>query len=133
MADRLSGQGGQILVAGIAAFGVTKCDVKRTYVNADTTVTSSGGWEEFVPIVRGVTYDVTVPFDNAQAPQVDKIFDGLFANGLAAPIACTYTLPLGNHLYSGSGMLESYTVTDDAKDACRVAFVIKMTGAVTVT
>jgi hypothetical protein len=128
--QRLSGQTGSVTISG-NTFGVTEWKLNRAYNNADVTVTTSGAWEEFCPITRSWSVEISVPFD-VNGANIDGAFDvACFAlAGADAPVACTFLLKAGK-TYSGSGLLENYTVTDSAKDACRVTFNIKGTGVLT--
>lgn len=129
---RASGQGGQLNIAGIGAFGVTSCKPKRSYTNADVTVTSSNSWEEFVPICRGLMYDVEVPFDANQSA-IDVAFDVQFNANPGNPITVTFTVTNGARSYSGGGVMESYELDNSAKDAVRLVFTIRVTGPVSIT
>ena len=131
--QRLSGQSGSVTIGG-NTFGVTEWKLNRAYNNADVTVTTSGAWEEFCPITRSWSVEISVPYD-INGANIDGAFDVCcFAlAGADAPIACTFNLRTagGAKSYSGSGLLENYTVTDAAKDACRVTFNVKGTGVLT--
>ena len=111
---RASGQGGQLTIAGIGQFGVTSCKPKRSYNNADVTVTTSNSWEEFVPITRGLTY--------AQ-----------YNANPGAPIACSFQISNAARTYSGGGIMENYELDDSAKDAVRLMFTIRVTGPVSIS
>lgn len=129
----LSGQIALLTINGVGSFGVTKVEAKRTYVNADTTVTQNN-WEQFCPIVRGCTLDVSVPLSSKISGWIDDVFDaaefdgGSFINGKT----CTLdALPAVGETFSGTGLIESYNVVYDSKDAVRLVFTIKFTGEVT--
>jgi len=128
--QRLTGQSGSVTIGG-NSFGVTEWKLNRAYNNVDVTVTTGGAWEEFCPITRSWSVEISVPFD-VNGANIDGAFDvGCFAlNGNDGPLVCTFLLKAGK-TYSGSGLLENYTVTDNAKDACRVTFNIKGTGVLT--
>ena len=142
MPTRISGQSGLLTINGLNAnptFGVTSCKLKSSYTNADVTVTSSGAYEEYIPIVRGKTYEIEVPFDAATTPLgIEAYFESLMfpANGQINLPAVSYAIKAGNttvRQYSGLGMLESFEINDSAKDAVRVIFTVRMTGTVTIT
>ena len=129
---RASGQGGQLTIAGIGQFGVTSCKPKRSYNNADVTVTTSNSWEEFVPITRGLTYEVEVPFDANQSG-IDVAFDAQYNANPGAPIACSFQMSNAARTYSGGGIMENYELDDSAKDAVRLMFTIRVTGPVSIS
>lgn len=128
----ISGQVGILDINGVGAFGVTKIEAKRTWVNADTTVTQYS-WEQFCPIVRGCTLDVSVPLSSHISGWIDDVFDASeFAGGGAVSgLTCNLSsTPAGGETFSGTGLIESYAVAYDAKDAVRLVFTIKFTGEV---
>ena len=128
----ISGQIAKLTIAGVGSFGVTKIEAKKSYVNADVTVTQNS-WEQFCPIVRGMILDVSVPLSSALASWIDDAFDGAEFNN--APtingLACTLdSNPAAGEVYIGTGLIESYNIIYDAKDAARLVFTIRMTGEV---
>lgn len=124
---RLSGQSGSVVVNGVT-LGVTGWKLNRAYNNVDATITTSGGWEEFVPVTRSWTVEITVPYD-ANGVNMDIGIEAITHALNGAPVACSFILGNGGKTYTGSGILESYSVDDQAKDIARVTFTIKGTGA----
>lgn len=149
MPTRVPGQGGFLTIGGLngnPTFGVSKCRLKTTYVNADVTVTAPSASptavtqanEEFMPICRGRTYEIECPFDASIAPMgIEAYFESLMypAGAITLPTV-QYQIKNVNgtvfRSYSGTGMLENFEIVDDAKDALRVIFTVRMTGAVTI-
>lgn len=129
---RASGQGGQLTIAGVGTFGVTSCKPKRSYNNADVTVTTSNCWEEFVPICRGLMYDIEVPFD-ANQTAIDVVFDAQFNANPGNPISVTFQITNAARTYQGGGVMENYELDDSAKDAVRLIFSIRVTGPVAIS
>lgn len=142
MANRISGQGGVLTISGggvsIGPLGVSRCRLKNAYTNADVTVTTSGANEEFMPIVRGKTYEIEVPFDSSISPGIEMAMESAMfpaSNSIVLPTVLYQIKGGGGGIfrsYSGIGMLESYQTEDDAKDAVRVTFTVRMTGLVTI-
>jgi hypothetical protein len=131
--DNISGQVALLTIAGVGSFGVTKVEPKRSYVNADTTVTQNN-WEQFCPIVRGAMLDVSVPLSSNLSQWIDDAFDaaefdaGPTINGLTCSLS---SLPAAGETFSGEGLIENYSVVYDSKDAARLVFSIRFTGEVT--
>lgn len=135
-----NGQSGQLAlltIPGVGAFGVTKIEPHRTYINADTTI-SQFNWEQFTPIVRGMTLDVTVPMNRQWTAWIDDVFDTPeFTDNTTSPeppnaINCTLTSnPSGAETWTADYLIEDYRVVYDSKDAIRVMFVLRATGEVT--
>ena len=136
---RISGQSGRLTIPNVGTFGVTRARIKTQYTNADTTVTTSGAYEEFMPIARGRTYEIEVPFDG-DVTGIEMALEAFMfpANTVPSLPTITYVIQsiAGGATYrtsSGSGLLESYELDDDARDALRLVFTVRMTGTVTVT
>lgn len=129
----ISGNGGKVTFGAKIDFGVTKWTVKRTYVNADITITTGSAWEEYLPICRGWTATIECPFDTV-VDDIDIYFDSLFAADPFEPVDIVLTSGGASSMggsYNGHGMLEDYSVDNSAKDAIRVTFTIRGTGALT--
>ena len=135
-----NGQSGQLAlltIPGVGAFGVTKVESHRTYINADTTVTQYN-WEQYTPICRGHDLDVSVPMNRHWAAWIDDIFDvPEFTNNPLSPeppnaITCTLSSnPAGAETFTADYLISEHRVVYDSKDAIRVIFTLKTTGAVT--
>lgn len=136
--NAMSGQLATLNIPGVGDFGVTKIEPHRTYVNADTTVTQCN-WEQFTPIVRGMTMDVSVPMSSALSAFVDSIFDTPeFTDTSISPgpqpdgIVCTLNSnPSGLETFEATFLIEDYRVIYDSKDAARIVFTLRATGEVT--
>ena len=136
--NAMSGQLALLNIPGVGSFGVTKVEPHRTYVNADTTVTQYN-WEQFTPIVRGMTLDVSVPMSIALTAFVDDVFDTPeFTDTLISPgpqpagLACSLqSNPGGLETFSATFLIEDYRVVYDSKDAARIVFTLRATGEVT--
>lgn len=129
---RVSGQGGQLTIAGVGTFGVTSCKKKRSYTNVDVTVTTSNCWDENAPITRGLTYDVEVPFDK-NLPFIDTVFDAMYNANPGNPVVCNYVESNAAKTYSAACILESYEEDASNKDVTRVTFTMKVTGPVSIS
>ena len=146
---RVSGQTGFLTIGGLngnPTFGVSRCRLKTAYTNAEVTITAPNsapdattiGNEEFIPICRGRTYEIECPFDAQIAPMgIEAYFESImYPAGAVTLPTVQYQIKTANNTvirsYSGLGMLENYEIDNDAKDAVRVIFTIRMTGKVTI-
>lgn len=127
-----SGQGGMVSFGG-NAFAVTTWKLKRTYKNANTTVTDSNSAEEYYQICQGWTCDIEVPIDTNNITESDfNDFDpSSLQGGLNnAPIDVLLTRG-GGTSYSGHGWCEATERTNPAEDVGRYTMTIRGTGALT--
>ena len=124
---RTSGQGGILVLAGVGTFGVTRIRLKSKRTLADTTVTTSNGFEEFFPIVKGLTYEVEVPFDQNLSGVAVTFNNAMFA-GNPGGLACSFS-NTGIASSMTAGLLEDYELLDENKEVCRLVYTIRATGS----
>jgi hypothetical protein len=135
-ANAVSGQVAVLTIPGIGAFGVTKVESHRTFINADTTVTQFS-WEQATPVCRGMTLDVSIPITPALTAWVDDIFDSAEFTGTGsiayanAPTCTLSSNPAGGETFTADYLIEDHRVAYDSKDAARIIFTLKATGKVT--
>ena len=136
----ITSQLGHLNITGVGDFGFTKCEPHRTFVNADTTITQNN-YEQFTPIVRGMTIEVTVPMARSWADWIDSVFDTASFGGEGNTISpeppdaveCNVASnPGGLETYNGNYLLDDHRVVYDSKDAARVIFTLRATGSFTV-
>lgn len=131
----MSGQGGTFTVGAVGPLSCTRIRLRKTFNNADTTVTEDG-WGKLCPIYRDWVVEVEIPSRSADSSET--IVDAFDSNAFGIPEdptipSCTFVLPNGR-TYTGDGMLDGEVVVDDsAKDAVRLTFSVKGSGALAVS
>ena len=123
-----SGQAGSLGIAGITL----KCTVMRLrkrYNNADTTV-EDDGWSQLCPVYRDWSVDCELPWNTTDENEVDDLFDTSdYDSDTPSGQDVSFNLPNGGS-YSGTACLDGdYEIDDSAKDAVRLRFSLKGTGA----
>jgi len=124
----LSGQGMQLTI-GAVTLKATRMKLRRTFNNADTTV-SGNGYDNSTPIWRGWFIDVEIPW--GPAISVDGLFDTSdYETETPTGQPVNFTLSDGSY-YSGQAILDGdYQIDSAAKDAVRLVFTMKGVGAFT--
>lgn len=129
-----SGQGATITIGGVGPLKCTRIKLRKTFNNADTTVTDDG-WGKLCPVYRDWFIDVEMPARSGDSSYtIVDAFDSDFFGSTDDPSLedVTFTLPGSLGSYSGSGALDGeVTVDDSAKDAVRLSFTIKGSGPLT--
>ena len=125
----LSGQGGSLTIDS-TTLACSKMKLRKVYNNADTTVTDAG-WGQITPVVRDWFIDVEIPWTGT-VQGIDELFDASdYDTATPTGQAVTFTLP-NAQTYSGQACLDGdYSVDDSARDAVRLVFTLKGTGALT--
>ena len=129
-----SGQGSSFTIGSVGPLKTTRMKLRKAYSNADTTVTDDG-WGRLCPVYRDWMIDIEMPSRTADSSQtiVDAFDSQTFppnVEDVDLP-SCTFVLPNGR-TYSGSGMLDGEVQVDNsAKDAVRLIFTVKGSGALT--
>lgn len=126
MANFERGQGGTITI-GATQICVTKWTLKRNHTNIDTTTTCSAGWDENFPVSRGWSVDAEFPYAGTK---VDALFNAMYTAAVPVPITVALVTS-GGSTYSGSCLMEGYSLENAAKDVVRVTINLKGTGALT--
>jgi hypothetical protein len=93
----IEGQGGNIsLYSSTAGARITiqvrNWQIRKMFVNADVTVTCSGGWAEYKRVLARWDFTADWPYD-ATASRVG-VYDGVkLVNGIYVPIGLEYPVP----------------------------------------
>jgi TP901-1 family phage major tail protein len=96
----------------------------------DVTTKDSGGWEEYLPGLKGASFSGSGIVDFADTGYTpDEIFSALIA-GTSLAIECSDAVST-NKEYTFTGYFDKYSIDGGVEDAIKFSFSGKVTGVVT--
>lgn len=129
--QEISGQGGNVTI-GAYNFGVRRWSIRKQFRNVPTTDTSCGGWERVARVIAGWSFVCEVVVNKNQSLDGTEVDGTLVVPNRAetpTPVAAVFVLGNSGYAYSGTGLIDMSSLTNDAEDVATHQLVGRGTGA----